>query len=56
MVARAWARRKLPSFARSCAEWAKVFLTTHNTDKADEWEQALPVIAIANGDYIALRA
>jgi len=45
---------ELPSFAQSCAEWAKVFLTAHDTDKADEWEEALPVTAIANGDYIAL--
>ena len=34
----------------SRAEWAKVFLTAHDTDKADEWEEALPVITIANGD------
>jgi hypothetical protein len=41
---------ELPRFAQSCAEQAKVFLIDQDTDKADEWEEALPVIAIANGD------
>jgi hypothetical protein len=45
---------ELPRFAQSCAEQAKVFLIDHDSDKADEWEEALPVLAIANGDYIAL--
>lgn len=45
---------ELPGFAHSCAEQAKVFLTDHDSDKADEWEAALPVIAIGDGDYIAL--
>jgi hypothetical protein len=45
---------ELPSFGESCAEWATVFRTNEDRDKADDWADALPMIAIGKDDYIAL--
>jgi hypothetical protein len=45
---------ELHTFAQSCAEWGGVFHTNDDTDKAETWLDALPVIALGKDDYIAL--
>jgi hypothetical protein len=45
---------ELPRFAQSCADRAEVFVRAHDTDRADQWVESLPVIALSNGDYVAL--
>jgi hypothetical protein len=45
---------ELPAFAESCASRAEVILREQDTDRADEWSESLPLIAVSHGDYIAL--
>jgi hypothetical protein len=44
----------LPRFARSCLERSRVLLEDQDTDRADDWVESLPIIAVGNGDYVAL--
>lgn len=44
----------LASFAHACGEQTNQLLKTQDTDRADEWENALPIIHVGGGDYIAL--
>jgi SMI1 / KNR4 family (SUKH-1) len=44
----------LPDFAQSCAEWADQFDEAGDPAEGRRWRHAVPVIAVKNGDYIAL--
>jgi hypothetical protein len=44
----------LPDYLRSCGEWAKMFEDAREEDESQHWGSALPVIAVSNGDYVAL--
>jgi hypothetical protein len=44
----------LPDFARSCAEWAKQFDEAGDVAEGRRWRHALPIVAVENGDYVAL--
>lgn len=44
----------LPDFARSCAAWAEQLDETGDPAEGRRWRHALPVIAVENGDYVAL--
>ncbi|HJU67550.1 MAG TPA: SMI1/KNR4 family protein [Gemmatimonadaceae bacterium] len=45
---------ELPDYARSCREWAQQFDEVGDPASAKVWGGALPIIAVANGDYLAL--
>jgi len=45
---------ELPDYARSCSEWAQQFNDAGDSASARDWGSTLPVIAVANGDYLAL--
>lgn len=45
---------ELSDLEQSCYEWSVVFSERDDPDKADDWRNALPVIAIGKDDYIAL--
>ena len=44
----------LPDFARSCAEWAAQFDGGGDPAEGRRWRYALPIVAVKNGDYVAL--
>jgi len=45
---------EIPDFAQSCAEWAEQFDEAGDPAEARRWRHAVPVVAVANGDYLAL--
>ena len=45
---------ELPDYARSCSEWAQNFNDAGDAASARVWGNTLPIISVANGDYLAL--
>lgn len=44
----------LTRFAAACLEQSRAFVEDQDTDRADDWVESLPIIAVGNGEFVAL--